>query len=128
VHEQLIAYLTFSSEMVIGPAMMALTHLSLIPVMKEVIVSGRVLEPLLKVLATSQSPLTLALGCKLLASLALHFPNKASIVSSGCFHSVVDMILGTGKRGMGSTREYPYSKWDNIPGNLLFAFSDLVQS
>lgn len=66
--------------------------------MKSLIIEAGILPNLLKVLVKFDSNLILAQGCKLLASLALHFPNKLGIVTSGCFHGVVDLILGTSKR------------------------------
>jgi hypothetical protein len=99
VHQQLVAYTSFSSEMVVGPALMALVHLSLLPntSMRQLIVGEGVLPHLLKVLVSFDSKLILAQSCKLLASLALHSPNKLLIVTSGCLHGVVDLILGSGK-------------------------------
>ena len=97
VHQQLVAYMSLSSEMIIGPALMALVHLSLLPTMRPLLVKEGVLSHLLRVFVEFDSKLILAQSCKLLASLALHSPNKLLIVTSGCFHGVVDLILGSDK-------------------------------
>jgi hypothetical protein len=48
-------------------------------------------------MAKSTSKAVLCQGCKLLASLALHHPNKSPILNSGCLHAILDLILGSGR-------------------------------
>lgn len=95
IHVLLVSLMKFQSELVIGPAVLGLVHLSLHPEMKhEIVTSANALPALLKLLAESQSDLILTQCCKLLASLAMHSPNKSPIVSSGCFHGIMDMVGG----------------------------------
>lgn len=95
VHDQLVAYAKFPSELVVGPALIGLVHLSLLDEMKPVIVAAGILPVILGLITNSKSKPILNQICKLIASLALHFPNKTLIVNSGCFHGVLDLILGS---------------------------------
>lgn len=98
VHKQLVAFGNFDSELVVGPAIMALAHLALHHVeLRHAIVLADALPMALKILVYSNSRPILINTCKLLASLALHFPNKSAIVNSGCLHTLLDLILGTHK-------------------------------
>jgi hypothetical protein len=95
IHRQLVAYSTFNTELVQGPALMALVHISIHDELKPAIVLAGVLPLLCKILATSDSKASLCQACKLCGSLALHSPNKSLIVNSGCVHGLLDLILGT---------------------------------
>jgi hypothetical protein len=95
IHVLLVSLMKFESELVVGPAVLGLVHLSLHQEMKsEIVTTANALPILLKLLATSSSDLILTQCCKLLASLALHPPNKSPIVSSGCYHGIMDMVGG----------------------------------
>jgi hypothetical protein len=94
VHVQLVNYTDFDSELVQGPALMALTHLSIHPELRPLIVLAGILPTLCKVLTRSKSKVILLESCKLCASLALDFSNKSLIVNSGCLHGLLDLILG----------------------------------
>jgi len=97
VHKALAGYIKFKSELVIGPALMALVHISLLPEFKPAIVLADVLPTIIKLLVASESKTILCQACKLLASLALHFPNKWMISNSGNLHGLLDLILGNEK-------------------------------
>lgn len=97
VHHQLIALSNFQNELVIGPAILGLAHLSLLHEMKPEIVSAGILPRLMTLMVESNSKLILLQCCKLIASLSLHFPNKSMIVNSGCLHGILDLILGSHK-------------------------------
>lgn len=90
IHILLISLLGFKSELVIGPALLGLVHLSLHDEMKPAIVAGKGLAAVLKLQMHSDSDLILAQCGKLIASLALHFPNKPLIANSGCYHALFD--------------------------------------
>ncbi len=94
IHVLLISLLGFESELVIGPALLGLVHLSLHQEMKPAIVSAQGLPAVLNLLVKSDSSLILTQCGKLIASLALYFPNKSAIASSGCFHALLDVISG----------------------------------
>lgn len=95
IHVLLVSLLKFNSELVVGPAVLGLVHLSLHNDMKhEIVTTANALPILLKLLVESKSDLILTQCCKLLASLALHSPNKSPIVSSGCYHGIMDMVGG----------------------------------
>lgn len=93
-HQHLIHYIGISNQLVVGPALMALVHLSLYPEMKKHIVSANVLSALLRLMAKSTSKPILTQCTKLLASLALEPSNKSQIAQSGCFHALYDLVLG----------------------------------
>jgi hypothetical protein len=95
VHRQLVDYIDFDSELVKGPAMMALVHLSIHDELKPLIVLAGALPVLCRLLTKSDSKAILCQSCKLCGSLALHFPNKSLIINSGCLHGLLDLILGT---------------------------------
>ena len=97
VHKTLANYIKFKSELVVGPAMMALVHISIHPDLKPAIVLCDVLPTIIKLLVTSESKPILCQACKLLASLALHFPNKSLISNSGNLHGLLDLVLGSDK-------------------------------
>ena len=92
IHILLISLLSFKSELVVGPALLGLMHLSLHDEMKPAIVAGNGLPAVLKLQIHSDSELILAQCGKLVASLALHFPNKPLIASSGCYHAMFDVL------------------------------------
>lgn len=92
VHVLLISLLQFESELVIGPSIIGLVHLSLHEEMKHEIVGGGVLPVLLKLMVYCKSTPILIQCCKLIASLSLHFPNKPQMANSGCFHAVIDLV------------------------------------
>jgi hypothetical protein len=82
------------SELVIGPALMALCHISLYPELRSQIVAAGSLPPMLKLLVHHDSKLILAQATKLCASLSLEPSNKSLISQSGCMHAMFDLILG----------------------------------
>ena len=94
IHVLLVSLAQFRSEIVIGPAVLGLLHLSFLEEMKNEIVTANALPAILQLLVTSESDVILGQCCKLVASLATHHPNKPPIVNSGCFHSVIDMLGG----------------------------------
>lgn len=94
VHVLLISLVGFDSDVVAGPAMLALSHLSLIEEMKGVLVGANCLPLVLRHLVKSRSKLILALGAKMLASLAQHPSNKSEIARSGCMHALFDLVQG----------------------------------
>ena len=94
IHLQLVNYTEFDSELVQGPALMALTHLSIHKELRPLIVLAGILPTLCKILARSKAKVILLESCKLCASLALDFSNKSLIVSSGCLHGLLDLVLG----------------------------------
>jgi hypothetical protein len=95
VHKQLVDYIHFDSELVVGPALMALAHLSIHEAMQPLIVLAGALPALCKILTRSTSKPVLCQACKLTMGLAQHFPNKTLIVNSGCHHGLLDLVLGT---------------------------------
>ena len=97
IHKSLGDLIKFRSELVQGPAMMALMHISIHDEMKPAITLINVLPTVIKLMVTSESKPVLCQCCKLIASLALHFPNKALITNTGCLHGLLDLILGTNK-------------------------------
>jgi hypothetical protein len=107
VHKQLVAFGNFDSELVAGPAIMALAHLALFhPDLRHAIVLADALPMSLRLLVYCNSRPILINTCKLCASLALHFPNKSAIVNSGCLHTLLDLILGTHKDFVDNTVQY----------------------
>ena len=94
IHVLLVSLAQFRSEIVIGPAVLGLLHLSFHEEMKHEIVLANALPAILQLLVTSESDVILGQCCKLIASLATHNPNKPPIVNSGCFHAVIDMLGG----------------------------------
>jgi hypothetical protein len=95
IHVLLVSLMKFKSELVSGPAVLGLVHLSLHNEMRhEIVATAHALPALLRLLAESHSDLILTQCCKLIASLALHPPNKSPIVSSGCYHGIMDMVGG----------------------------------
>jgi hypothetical protein len=94
IHVLLVSLAQFRSEIVIGPAVLGLLHLSFHEEMKHEIVLANALPAVLQLMVTSESDVILGQCCKLIASLATHNPNKPPIVNSGCFHAVIDMLGG----------------------------------
>lgn len=94
VHKQLISYLNNPLDVVCGPSIMALVHLSLSNAMKDAIVEANALPVILNLSLKTKSIVILAQISKLVASLALFMPNKKTIVQSGCFHMVIDLFAG----------------------------------
>lgn len=94
LHKHLVDYISQDSELVVGPALMALVHLSLFNELKGEIVAVGALPMLLKIMANSKSKTILTQAAKLCSSLALHRPNKTLMANSGCFHTLIDLILG----------------------------------
>lgn len=94
IHKHLIDYIALKSELVIGPALMALVHISLYPELKSPIITCGALTTVLKLLVHHDSKLILAQATKLCASLSLDFPSKIPMSQSGCMHALFDLILG----------------------------------
>jgi hypothetical protein len=97
VHKQLISLSSFENDLIVGPSLMALVHLSLHDNLKHEIVHAGVLPVLLKILHESNSKPILAQSLKLLGSCCLHFPNKVLVAQSGCMHAALDMIMHTSR-------------------------------
>ena len=97
VHKQLIFYASFETEIIAGPALMALCHVSLFPEIKNPIIIANVLPILMKRIASSNSIPVLTQVAKLVASLALNSTNRLEITNSGCMHGVLDLTLQTNK-------------------------------
>jgi len=91
VHHLLVSLLSFDSDIVIGPSLMALLHLSLHEEMKIEIFNAGVLPLLLKMMVRSRSMTILAQSCRLCASLACSNFNKPYLSNSGCFHAILDL-------------------------------------
>lgn len=98
VHKQMVDIIASKSnnllQLVQGPALMALVHISLYPEIKQPLVLVGVMPAILKILTQSKSMTILALGAKLVASLAIEGNNKTIISQSGCIHALFDLILG----------------------------------
>jgi hypothetical protein len=94
VHKHLVDYIGLRSELVIGPALMALVHISLYPELKSEIVSAGALPVLLRIMMHCKSKTILAQAVKLCASLSLENSNKSLMSQSGCMHAMFDLILG----------------------------------
>eukprot|EP01038_Epipyxis_sp_PR26KG_P008174 gene8174-11059_t len=94
IHKQLLSYASLENDLVVGPALTGLVHVSLSNPAKPEIVAAGALPILLKILVHSESKIILTQACKLCASLALHQPNKTLISYSGCMHSLFDLIVG----------------------------------
>ena len=71
VHKALANFIKVKSELVIGPALMGLVHISIHPELKPAIVLAEVLPTIIRLLVASESKPILCQACKLLASLAL---------------------------------------------------------
>lgn len=94
IHYLLISLLGFQSNIVVGPALLGLMHLSLHTEMKYEIVMAGALPNILKLLVYNKSVTILALTCKLASSLAILEANKVQLTNAGCFHAVLDLIAG----------------------------------
>ncbi len=77
VHVLLISLMQFDSELVVGPAVLGLTHLSLLPELKGEICKAGALPVLLRLIIYCKNTIILIQCCKLAASLALHPPNQS---------------------------------------------------
>lgn len=114
VHVLLISLAVFPTDLVAGPSLMGLAHLSLHDCMKGVIVDGGILQVLLHKMVESKSILILTQCCKLCASLSLYPSNKSKIVNSGCMHVLVDLVLGSGKATDNNVQYYAICSILNI--------------
>lgn len=94
IQKHLVDYIGLESELVIGPSLMALCHISLYPELRAHIVAAGALPVLLKLMIHHDSKLILAQAVKLCASLALEPTNKSMLSQSGCMHAMFDLILG----------------------------------
>lgn len=97
VHKQLVFYASFDSELVAGPAIMSLVHISLHPELKYEIVTSGILPSLLRRIVNSNSKPVLTQVCKLIASLSLENSNKLAVANSGCLHGLLDLIMQRNK-------------------------------
>jgi len=87
----LVSLLSFESDIVIGPALLGLLHLSLHDEMKSEIYLAGALPPLLKLMVHNKSMTILAQACRLCSSLAINPMNKLNLANSGCFHAILDL-------------------------------------
>lgn len=94
IHKHLVDYIALQSELVIGPSLMALVHISLYPELRAPIVAAGALPILLKLMIHHDSKIILAQAVKLCASLSLEPSNKTLMSQSGCMHAMFDLILG----------------------------------
>lgn len=94
IHKHLVDYIGLQSELVIGPSLMALVHISLYPELRSPIVAAGALPILLKLMIHHDSKIILAQAVKLCASLSLEPSNKTLMSQSGCMHAMFDLILG----------------------------------
>ena len=94
IHKHLVDYIGLQSELVIGPSLMALCHISLFPELRAHIVAAGALPVLLKLMTHHDSKLILAQAIKLCASLSLEPSNKILMSQSGCMHAMFDLVLG----------------------------------
>lgn len=94
-HLHLASFITFDSELVQGPALMAMRHISVYNELKPLIVIVGTLTTLCRIFAESRSLPVLLETCRLCASLAICTENKIHIVTSGCLHGILDLIIGT---------------------------------
>ena len=94
IHKHLVDYIDLESELVIGPSLMALCHISLFPELRMHIVAAGALPVLLKLMIHHDSKMILAQAIKLCASLSLEPSNKILMSQSGCMHAMFDLILG----------------------------------
>lgn len=97
VHKHLIFYASFETEIIAGPALIALCHISLFPEIKNPIIIANVLPILMSRIASSNSVPVLTQVAKLIASLALNTTNRLEITNSGCMHGILDLTLQTNK-------------------------------
>jgi hypothetical protein len=95
IPKHLINYLNTGQVTVLGPCLMALAHMSLYIELKHVIVQEGALPALLKIIYNFKSKPVLALCAKLCASLAIDLSTKVMMAQSGCFHALIDLILGS---------------------------------
>lgn len=94
VHQHLASMIAFNSELVQGPALMALLHVSIHDELKPLIVLAGTLPILCRIFAESRSLPVLLQTCRLCASLAMRIENKTHIVTSGCLHGILDLVIG----------------------------------
>jgi hypothetical protein len=92
-HKDLVKLIAVNNELIVGPSILALTHLSLHHIMKYEIAIINVFPLLLKLMVESESAPILAQACKLISSLAILPSNKSPIANSGCLHGVLDLVM-----------------------------------
>ena len=92
-HKDLVKLIAVNNELIVGPSILALTHLSLHHIMKYEIAIINVFPLLLKLMVESESAPILAQACKLISSLAMLPSNKSPIANSGCLHGVLDLVM-----------------------------------
>ena len=95
VHTLLVSLIGFKQHVIVGPALFALCHISLVDDrMRHDIVHAEALPGLLQIAVHNKSAAILALTAKLCASLALYPPNKSLIAASGLLHALIDLAVG----------------------------------
>ena len=94
VHQQLLNFVKFDSELVVGPALMGLVHLSIHEKLRPLIALAGAFPILCEILVHSTSKPILCQACKLCLGLARFPPNKSLLINSGCLHGILDLILG----------------------------------
>jgi len=94
IHKHMVDYIALDSELVVGPALMGLVHLSLHPSLRAPIVLAGALPTVLKLMVKHDNKAILNQCVKLCASLALESSNKTLLAQSGCVHAMFDLILG----------------------------------
>lgn len=114
IHVLMLSLMKFDSELISGPATMALMHLSLHNEMRPEMVRIQVLPALLKVLIKSNSQIILTQAAKLAGSIALHDECKSDVAGSGCFHTLLDLAGGMHKIGNKNTQRAAASACVNI--------------
>eukprot|EP01039_Chlorochromonas_danica_P007691 gene7691-8498_t len=113
---QLVHFASMDRPLVVGPALLALCHLSFFPVLKvEIVATANALPVLLKLLLRLDCPALLAQAAKLLASLALAETNKALICQSGCMHALYDLV------------SYPNSSSPSLPSAAHATATEIAQ-
>jgi hypothetical protein len=117
IHVLMLSLMKFDSELISGPATMALMHLSLHNEMRPELIRIQLLPSLLKVLVNSNSQIILTQAAKLCASLALHDECKSELAGSGCFHILLDLTGGMHKIANKNTQRAAASAAVNIIHN-----------
>lgn len=113
---QLVHFASMDRPLVVGPALLALCHLSFFPALKvEIVTTANALPVLLKLLLRLDCPALLAQAAKLLASLALAETNKAPICQSGCMHALYDLV------------SYPNSSSPSLPSAVHATATETAQ-
>jgi hypothetical protein len=97
VHKILVSFLALDMDVIVGPALLALSHLALYHAdVRPAIVAVDGLKYLAIILKGSKAIPNLIQACKVCGSLALHFPNKADIVKSGCLEALINLVKERG--------------------------------